>query len=238
MLDQSNVEEDFSEVIKNLQLLKDSNHQKVILFATGSYCPVHYGHLQVFDAASKFLTEKYNIDVLAGYISPSCDLYVDSKLRSESIPFSDRLEMIKRACLEHNSQSNVIHILTSSWEGLQPTFIDFPTVRDHFQEMVDKTFPSENIKVIYIAGADLFVKCWLHNWSQCIAIERPGSLSLSKYETDLSEMIYICNDPTYSEYYVDTSSTKMREKYHKKESLQGLTYPSVIEYLETVLHWK
>ena len=74
--------------------------KQAVIISTGSYCPVHIGHLQNFDIAAKYLSEKHNIDTLAGYISPSCDSYVSQKFGSDSILFLHRYEMVKLACYE------------------------------------------------------------------------------------------------------------------------------------------
>lgn len=231
------LKEDFSYIQQKLQSEPTNDRLKVILFATGSYCPVHKGHLHVFDVAAKYLIENHNIDVLAGYISPSCDDYVFSKLGEDAIPFTHRYEMVRRACIEHNNQENSIPVFLSSWEGLSPSFVDFPSVRKRFQKTINKIFPDKNIQVFYIAGADLFVRCCLKYWKKCIAIERPGSYTLSSFHSDLSKHIYICNDPNYSDYYTDASSTQMRTLHQNGESLQNITYQSVIDYLRDVLHW-
>ena len=84
--------------------------KRAVLVSTGSYCPVHKGHLQNFDIAAKFLSEKCNIDPLVGYISPSCDLYVSNKLGDENIFYEHRYEMVILACFEHNSLPNYIKV--------------------------------------------------------------------------------------------------------------------------------
>lgn len=80
----------------------------VVLVATGSYSPVHRMHVHMFEVAKKSLEEKYpslllhilynylfdsqkhGFHVVAGFISPSHDNYVESKLGNAYIPADHR----------------------------------------------------------------------------------------------------------------------------------------------------
>lgn len=226
---------DFQELQNKLKTPPTPGRKRAVLLCTGSLCPVHQGHLQILDIASKFLSEECNIDSLVAYISPSCDSYVFYKLGNDMIPFTHRFEMLKLACNEHNSQPNVIPIIPDSWEGLQPDFVDFPEVRKHFVKEIKKAFPDQDLHVLYVSGADHFMKCRLYNGYGYVGISRVGYKiqATSNYEHD----IYVCNDPKYQNYYSDASSTAIRKAKEKKQSIDGLTYASVVKYLHDVVHW-
>ena len=50
-----------------------------ILYNTGSYCPMHFGHIKLFDESKKFLETNTNFKVVACFFSLSNDLYVNNK---------------------------------------------------------------------------------------------------------------------------------------------------------------
>lgn len=203
--------------------------KRAILVSTGSYCPIHKGHLENFDAVAKFLSEKCKIDPIVGYISPSCDSYVSHKLGQESIYYLHRYEMVKIACYEHNSQPNVLHVFPDPWEGLQPDFVPFPQVRQHFEDVMKQLFPKENLLVLYIAGSDVFNKCKLYNRNNFIGVYRNGNKA-NGYPVP-ERNIFICNDQKYYSLISDISSTQLRDRIKKGKNLNGYTFNSVISYI-------
>ena len=50
-----------------------------MILNTGSYCPVHRGHLQVLVQSKNFIEKNTNYRVIAMYLSPSNDEYVKDK---------------------------------------------------------------------------------------------------------------------------------------------------------------
>ena len=232
-------QENFSKIEEILSSHKDSTCQKVILFGTGAYCPIHIGHLQSYDIAAKFLKEEFDFEVIAGYISPSCDRYLSYKFHKHSIPqkpisFYHRYQMIRLACEDHNKQPDVIPIFPSGWEGLQPRTVSHRLVTDHFRHALKEKFPNEDIFVLYIAGADLFCRCKISGWSSCVVIDRLDTeYSIAEYSTNLDKKVYICHDPKYSQFFSNASSTQIRRLLEENKSIDGLTYSSVVEYILT-----
>lgn len=52
----------------------------------------------------------------------------------------------------------------------------------------------------------------------------------------IREDVYACNDKKYTGFYSDaTMAIKMAKE--KGESIKGLTYDSVADYLHNVVHW-
>lgn len=222
---------EIQEKLRELPQVPGRKH--AVIISTGSYCPVHIGHLQNFDIAAKFLSEKHGIDTLAGYISPSCDSYVSKKFGSDSILFLHRYEMVKLACYEHNAQKNIINIFPDPWEGLQPSFVSFHKVRDHFDEVLKKLFPKEKIIVLYIAGSEQFNKSKLYDCDNFIGISRPDCPV--KGNSRPEKNIYVCNDPEYCNSFSDTSSNNLIDRIKKNQSLKGITFDSVISYIKDEL---
>jgi nicotinic acid mononucleotide adenylyltransferase len=211
-----------------------SNQNLGILLTTGSLNPPHFQHFRIFDIAAKYLS-KYNIDIIAGFLSPSADCYTKSKLGSESIPFFHRLNMCILAAHEHNSEMKSLKITIDPWEGLQdPVFIDFDEIRKRLSSIVNQNFPDANIKVFYLCGYDHFSRCRLSNWNNVVTVAR-GPLKI-EHTNVIEKGIFICAelDDDISCMFNDISSTEMRKRRQQSGSLSDLTYPSVENYLKKI----
>lgn len=98
----------------NLNLLttptnKLKGKKGIILVSTGSFAPVHKGHLDMMEVAKASLEEQGH-EVLGGYLSPSHDVYVQSK--GDSLPFIDeRLYTLQKELEDHP------WLMVDPWEG-------------------------------------------------------------------------------------------------------------------------
>ena len=74
-----------------------------MLLTTGSFNPVHRAHIDIHRHARQLLEDGFpQLRVVASYISPSHDLYVQPKMRRSGrsqhfIPYPQRCEMIEVA---------------------------------------------------------------------------------------------------------------------------------------------
>lgn len=180
--------------------------RRSVLVSTGSFCPIHKGHLKLFDTAARFLSEEYKIDSLIGIISPTSDLFVSNKFRSASIPFEHRYEMTKLACLEHNKEiqnGEGLMIVPDEWEGTRIDFYDFQIVYEKFKHDIEQLFPDEDLLVLYVCGGDLFIKRQCYMRKGFVGISRPGFQIESK--TSVENDIYVCNDKKYAGVYTDAT---------------------------------
>lgn len=225
----------YTELRKKLEIPPIPGRKRAILISTGSFCPVHKGHLQNIDLAAKFLSRKFKIDTLVAYISPSCDSYVSHKLGNESIPYTHRFEMVKLACAAHNSDYNTIPIIPDSWEGTQPNFVPFDQVLRRFQHNIKHDFPHEHLLVLYVSGADHFNKRKLYKNRDYVGISRIGYEI--KGHSSIRRNIYICREERYAKYFSDISSTAIRNARANGQSINEYTYYPVVKYLQEVLHW-
>src|SRR5437870_3485528 len=92
-------------LLTNLSLLKSQtpSKQPVVLLTTGSLNPIHKQHYDNFEIAKRELELRFpKLKVIAGYISPSQDLYVKSKLGNDAISIDERIEMCNLAVMESN----------------------------------------------------------------------------------------------------------------------------------------
>jgi len=178
-------------------------------------------HIEIFERAKSYF-EELGHNVVAGYISPSHDAYVTSKMNHSgysSISGIHRLEMLRLSL----SGSNWIE--ATSWELNQQGFVDFPSVyryfKLYFQNKLDVPFT-----LYYLCGSDHAYKCGLYRSSQIktIAVGRPGYSNLKNVSK--------CEDFHYLEDETnDFSSTIMRDALINGDSIEEYTYPSVIDYM-------
>ncbi|KAK8852543.1 hypothetical protein M9Y10_017528 [Tritrichomonas musculus] len=211
-----------------------SGRHRAILLCTGSFCPVHNGHLRLLNTAAKFLSEEHKIDSLFGILSPSSDDYVLYRLGSQAIPLQHRYETLKLACAENNKDVSNLFIMPDLWEGSQPKFVDFPEVREHFVSVVKRKFWKEKVDVLYVCGGDLFMKIQCYKMKGYVGIARPGfDINIPGR---IRDGVYACNDRKYTGCYSDaTMAIKMAKE--NGESIKGLTYDTVADYLHDVVHW-
>ena len=217
---------EFQELRIKLENPPLEGRRQAVLVSTGALCPINI--------AAKYLCEKCQIDPLVGYISPSSDLFVSGKYKSNSIHFEHRFEMARLACNEHNKTLGVIHIYPDSWEGHQPGFVNFPEVRDHFETVLKKLFPTKNLLVLYVIGADLFMRNKLWDSSGYVVVSRPG------FDIDIKSSpkrdLYICSDQEYTKLLSSIDPVAFMEAIKNGQQIQNLTYISVARYLQEALH--
>jgi len=102
-------------LLANWKKHSDESRPKAVLLCTGAYCPVHYMHIEMFEKAKKYLEERKYV-VLAGYLSPSHDFYVEPKLARSGvtyIPSKHRIEIIRLAT------KNSDWLSESDWSALE-----------------------------------------------------------------------------------------------------------------------
>jgi len=122
------IEENFhDETITNLEKLRsileqykkiDPNETRkyAVLVATGSFCPIHKMHIKMFELAKSKLEENDEYYVVAGFLSPSSDIHVQSKLGQMYISEYHRVTM------GHLVVKDYDWITVSEWECRQNFF--------------------------------------------------------------------------------------------------------------------
>ena len=129
-------------------LAKTSKKQKrCVLLTTGAMNPIHKGHTAMFVQARRELESKHGYKVLAGFISPSHDLYVGPKMRSKGHPHvraKERVAMCRLAVKEFE------WLATGTWEARQVgNWPDYPGVIKALSDHLHSIEGAEDVAVLY-----------------------------------------------------------------------------------------
>ncbi|RCK62898.1 Nicotinamide/nicotinic acid mononucleotide adenylyltransferase 1 [Candida viswanathii] len=224
-------------------LTDDSKHPLVIV-ACGSFSPITYLHLRMFEMALDAVMEQTRFEVIGGYYSP-----VSSNYKKQGLaPAHHRVRMCELACERTSSW-----LMVDAWESLQPKYTRTALVLDHFNEEINikrggimtRLGEKRGVKIMLLAGGDLIESMgepdvWadqdLHHILGkygCLIVERTGS--------DVRSFL-LSHDILYEHrknimvikqlIYNDISSTKIRLFIRRGMSVQYLLPNSVIRYIQ------
>ncbi|KAJ3351209.1 hypothetical protein HDU91_006152 [Kappamyces sp. JEL0680] len=164
------------------------------LSACGSYSPITYLHLRMFEMGYDYIADSEKFEIIGGYLSPVSDAYAKPGLA----PWYHRVDMCALACEDSS------WIMVDSWEPSQPSYIRTARVLDHFNEHLNGgpdggcLMPDGNrqrltvgsrkpIRIVLLAGGDLIQSFAVPNlWKEedlhyilgeygCLVIERTGA---------------------------------------------------------------
>ncbi|KAG7006290.1 nicotinamide-nucleotide adenylyltransferase [Physcia stellaris] len=215
----------------------DTGKQPIVLVACGSFSPVTFLHLRMFEIALdhvRFALTDY--DVIGMYLSPVSDSYKKQGLA----PAPARIEMCQLAVEGSNVQ-------VDPWEALQSKYTPTADVLDHFENELNGSADSERdgakpqIRACLLAGSDLLDTMKTPGvWSKVdldrilsrgvFVIERPGTdesdalAALSQWK----EKIYLVPQLIPNE----ISSTRVRLSLKRGLSVNYLVPKNVVAYIE------
>lgn len=226
------------------QKLQNANKLPLVLVACGSFSPITYLHLRMFEMALDSISEQTRFEVIGGYYSPVSDHYRKSGLA----PFRHRVRMCELACERTSSW-----LMVDAWESLQPSYTRTAKVLDHFNDEINlkrggimtPSGEAVGVKIMLLAGGDLIESMGEPNvWADadlhhilgnygCLIVERTGS--------DVRSFL-LSHDIMYEHrrnilvikqlIYNDISSTKVRLFIRRGMSVQYLLPNSVIRYIQ------
>ncbi|KAG7663217.1 NMA1 [[Candida] subhashii] len=224
--------------------LSDDSKYPLVIVACGSFSPITYLHLRMFEMALDSITEQTRFEVIGGYYSPVSSNYKKAGLA----PAHHRVRMCELACERTSSW-----LMVDAWESLQPRYTRTALVLDHFNEEINvklggiktKSGEMRGVKIMLLAGGDLIESMgepdvWadldLHHILGkygCLIVERTGS--------DVRSFL-LSHDIMYEHrrnvlvikqlIYNDISSTKIRLFIRRGMSVQYLLPNSVIRYIQ------
>lgn len=224
--------------------LNDDSKYPLVIVACGSFSPITYLHLRMFEMALDAINEQTRFEVIGGYYSPVSSNYKKQGLASSH----HRVRMCELACERTSSW-----LMVDAWESLQPKYTRTALVLDHFNEEINikrggimtKNGIKRGVKIMLLAGGDLIESMgepdvWadqdLHHILGkygCLIVERTGS--------DVRSFL-LSHDIMYEHrknvlvikqlIYNDISSTKIRLFIRRGMSVQYLLPNSVIRYIQ------
>lgn len=224
--------------------LQDPEKLPLIIVACGSFSPITYLHLRMFEMALDDINEQTRFEVVGGYFSPVSDNYQKRGLA----PAYHRVRMCELACERTSSW-----LMVDAWESLQSSYTRTAKVLDHFNHEINikrggiMTVVGEKmgVKIMLLAGGDLIESMGEpHVWADsdlhhilgnygCLIVERTGSdvrsfLLSHDIMYEHRRNILIIKQLIYN----DISSTKVRLFIRRGMSVQYLLPNSVIRYIQ------
>lgn len=212
-------------------------HPRSIAILGGSFDPIHVGHMAVARSAQR----RFRLDEI--HFVPAG--HPPHKMKPGLTPYPDRYAMVTLACAEH---PHFIPSLAEAGEdhaGRQ-TFYSVDTVR-YFRQLLRHP----NDKLYFIIGADAFLE--IPTWreyetllSSCdfLVVSRPG-FRMSALKLVIPPELLARTPPPNghtialrktSVHLLDTvvshvSSTEIRRRRHRRQSIHGLVPVLVEEYI-------
>lgn len=163
----------------NLNKLTDE--KPCVLLFTGSFCPIHYGHVSSMIYARQF-AELLGFKAIGGYISPGHDEYISQKNKQFAIPIHKRIAKINEAIKDEQWLS------VDPWEGVfNKVAVNFTDVIIRLEAYIEKHL-EQKIPVVFVCGGDnaKFANTFL-NQGHCIVADRPNYPQFAKYKEELKD---------------------------------------------------
>ncbi|VUG20406.1 NMA1 [Brettanomyces bruxellensis] len=226
--------------------LTDPNKYPLVIVACGSFSPITYLHLRMFEMALDDIRDSTKFEVVGGYYSPVSDNYSKPGLA----PSVHRVRMCELACERTSSW-----LMVDAWESLQPRYTRTALVLDHFNYEINikrggifkagSTTQKIGAKIMLLAGGDLIESMGEPNvWADrdlhhilgnygCLIVERTGSdvrsfLLSHDIMYEHRKNILVIKQLIYN----DISSTKVRLFIRRHMSVRYLLPNSVIRYIQ------
>jgi nicotinic acid mononucleotide adenylyltransferase len=184
--------------------------RQAVVISTGSYDPLHEGHMESLIRAKEYIESNGNVKVIAGFMSPSHDAYVRLKNPGGVVDFQ---RIHDNTIFVENAEYNKLRqwIFHENWETLGVDIpVNFSDVVLYIDNMV-KTYVAQNIDVYYIFGSDnaAFGLAFTHNdpeLAKGICIGRPGY----NLEPEMEKAIAESSTLFYTQGFNGMSSTQVR----------------------------
>lgn len=184
-------------------------HNPAILLGTGSYCPLHDGHIEAMYKARE-VVEAAGYDVIGGYMAPDNDDYVQRK--AQVLNVHERIEIMGNMLKDHD------WLAVDPWNGIfRPYAENFTALIEHLQMYIKKHL-NRDIPIFYVCGGDnaRFALTFTYE-GYCVVVDRPGTNAYHNYCDIFNDRIlYAFNDNP-------NSSTMVRKSFikplHKRKRL-------------------
>lgn len=216
-LEINNLKIDTEKLKNNLEKIINDD-ELIVLIESGSLAPPHKMHLGLMEMTKKNIEQNYkNKKVVGGFLIPSSDRYVKSKLKNDFIPLVHRVNMTK------------LLIKKSDWlECLDWGFANGEEIKNILEIKLKKKFPEFNIKCILVFGIDFYLKYKQKLEDEHICIFRPG------YDINKIKEIYPKNLILIEGSNEDISSTILRKaiRENDEKKINELTCKEISDYIK------
>jgi len=158
-----------------------ATERPVVLLATGGFCPVHAGHLEMMERA-RAAVEQAGFSVIGGYLSPGHDRYLRAKCGPLAIPAQERL----RQCAEAVADSDWLSV--DPWEAMhRRVAVNYTDVTARLQAYL-RVHVDRRVEVFYVCGGDnaRFAYAFTEQ-GRCVVVNRTGAeAELERWRTKLA----------------------------------------------------
>ncbi|KAK0641049.1 hypothetical protein B0T16DRAFT_334567 [Cercophora newfieldiana] len=218
----------------------------LVLVACGSFSPITFLHLRMFEMASDFVRFNTNFEVCAGYLSPVSDAYKKVGLAAGH----HRVNMCSRA-VEQSTWLMVDPFETVNCDSQgEPKYVPTAQVLRHFDYEINTVLGGiegtdgkmRKARIALLAGADLVMSMGEPGlWSPTdldVILGQYGAFIIERSGTDVDEALstlrqYESNIWVISQVIQnDISSTKVRLFLKKDLSVRYLIPDPAVEYIE------
>lgn len=158
-----------------VRVLRNPEKQPVVLVACGSFSPVTYLHLRMFEMAVDFVRQGTEFEIMGGYLSPVSDDYKKPGLLSATHRYVSYLTVvtilystISYFNFSSTNMCNIAALQASSWLMVDPweafqSYQRTAVVLDHFDHEINEVLGGvqtedgehRRVRVMLLAGSDL-----------------------------------------------------------------------------------
>jgi len=222
------------------RVVRNPSKTPIVLVACGSFSPVTYLHLRMFEMAKDYVRQNTDFEILGGYLSPVSDMYKKPGLLSAR----HRVTMCTLAAEDSDTWLMVDH-----WEAFQ-SYQRTAIVLDHFDHEINTVLGGvhtqdgehRRVRIMLLAGSDLIGTMsepgvWSYSDLDhilgrygCLIVERAGTGmdqatdSLARWRSN----IYLISQLIQN----DVSSTKVRLFLRRGLSVRYLLPNAVVDYID------
>ncbi len=229
--------EDYQFPTEKLNKNTDPNCKNCILISCGSFNPITFLHLRLFESAKDYLEKEKGYQVIGGYMSPVHEAYGKRK----GIPLETNTHRISMC---HTALEDSSWVMVDDWECKQTNFSRTLFVLQHFRHEVKKLFGEKQVELVLLCGADMLESMvkpgvWIAEQVEEI-LSTFGIACVERSNFNLSEFIF-SNDVMYKNrdhmYIIpnyiqnDVSATKIRLLLHRNYSVKYYIHDKVIQYI-------
>ncbi|KAE9411612.1 Nucleotidylyl transferase [Gymnopus androsaceus JB14] len=230
---------DYSFPHDRLRVMRDPSKIPIVLVACGSFSPVTYLHLRMFEMAKDYVRQNTNFEIVGGYLSPVSDMYKKQGLLSAH----------PSMCTIAAEDISSAWLMVDPWEAFQ-SYQRTAVVLDHFDYELNTVLGGiqtedgqrRNVRVMLLAGSDLISTMgepgvWSHEDLEhilgrygCFIIERAGTdidqatESLARWRHNIHIISQLIQN--------DVSSTKVRLFLRRGLSVRYLLPSRVVDYID------